>query len=201
MMRKHDFVPSAMRELEPRVLLSHASKTPSVVVSGLHPGQQVLNSKSQTVVAEVNQAFASFANDYGQARATYFSSIAGQAAPGAATTAAFKLYTTQRVSVLAEQLISSFLQSSYGTARVPGHYSSLKQLISTKIIGTDNQAPAGSLLCSLYQTLPQPGTSAPTESLYSLSQDEAIEAAQVTVVNTVNVLKVGDFGNKTAKHG
>ena len=38
----------------------------SVVVSGLHPRQNVLNRHQTAVAAEVNQAFASFQNDYDQ---------------------------------------------------------------------------------------------------------------------------------------
>jgi len=48
--------------------------------------------------------------------------------------------------------------------------------------------PPGSLAQSLLQTIPQPGTTAPTSSLYSLSQDNAIETAQVAILNGVNNL-------------
>jgi hypothetical protein len=77
----------------------------------------VLNRHQTTVLAEVNQAFSSFQNDYDQARATYFASILNQPNPSKATTDAFSLYTTQRVSLLAQQLSSSFLQYKSATAR------------------------------------------------------------------------------------
>jgi hypothetical protein len=120
MKRKNGFVPSALDQLEDRVVLSRTTEGLAVVVSGLSPRQRVLNRQQQAFTAEVNQAFQSFSNDYDQARATYFSSIAGQAAPSPATTQAFSLYTTQRVSLLGQQLINIFIQSPRGTAKAPG---------------------------------------------------------------------------------
>ncbi len=58
--------------------------------------------------------------------------------------------------------------------------------------------PVGSLAASLIQAIPPAGTSAATASLYSLTQDNAIESAQVAVINGVNIIKNGDFGNKTS---
>src|SRR4051794_36610378 len=147
MRRNHKAHPAVFDRLEERMVLSHASTTRglSVVVSGLHPNHQVLNRQQQPVVAEVNQAFDSFKSDYSQARATYFASLLNNPTPSAATTSAFTLYTEQRTSLLAQQLISSFLQSPQGEAHAKGQPSTLKQLISSKIIGPQNQMPAGSL--------------------------------------------------------
>ena len=119
MERKHKFIPSAFDHLEDRVVLS-SYRGSSVVVSGLHPRQNVLNRHQGAVAAEVNQAFTSFQNDYDQARATYFASIVNQSTANMDTKQAFTLYTQQRVSLLAQQLISSFLQYKPGTARSMG---------------------------------------------------------------------------------
>jgi hypothetical protein len=199
MRRRSGAFPPAVSELEDRVVPSHSSPARglSVVVSGLQPRQQVLNARQQPVIAEVNQSFDSFANDYSQARATYFASIQNVANPSTATTDAFRLYTQERVSLLAQQLIGSFLQSPQANARANGQQSTLKLLINSKIIGPQNQAPAGTLAKELVVSIPAPGTSQATASLYSLTQDNAIEAARVSVINGVNVLKNGDFGNKT----
>jgi hypothetical protein len=194
MQRKRRFVPSAFDRLEDRVALSHFRGF-SVVVSGLHPHQNVLNRHQMTVVAEVNQAFASFQNDYDQARATYFASIVNQTTVGMDTTNAFKFYTTQRVNLLAQQIISSFLQYKPATARQHGQPSTLQVLINHRIIGMNGEATSGSLASSLLSTIPPPGTSAPTATLYSLSQDNAIAAAQVSVLNNAGILRNGDFGN------
>ena len=138
MERKHKFIPSAFDHLEDRVVLS-TYRGSSVVVSGLHPRQNVLNRHQMTVVAEVNQAFSSFQNDYDQARATYFASIANQSTASTAMTNAFKFYTTQRVSLLAQQLISSFLQYKPSTARQHGKPSTLQVLINHRIIGINGE--------------------------------------------------------------
>jgi len=199
MERKHKFIPSAFDHLEDRVVLS-TYRGSSVVVSGLHPRQNVLNRHQMTVVAEVNQAFSSFQNDYDQARATYFASIANQSTASTAMTNAFKFYTTQRVSLLAQQLISSFLQYKPSTARQHGKPSTLQVLINHRIIGINGEPSAGSLESSLQTTIPPAGTSAPTATLYSLSQDNAIAAAQVAVLNGAGILRNGDFGNTSATY-
>src|SRR4051794_37096395 len=121
MKRRSGFVPVAFDRLEDRVVLSHATgRGVSVVVSGLFPHQQVLSRRQQPVIAEVNQSFDQFKSDYGQARATYFASISNNPMPSPATSQAFTLYTKQRVSLLANEVISSFLQYSAGTARAKG---------------------------------------------------------------------------------
>ncbi|QEH34696.1 hypothetical protein OJF2_32370 [Aquisphaera giovannonii] len=196
MKRKHRFVPMAAG-LEERVVLS-TYRGSSVVVSGLHPRQNVLTRSQSAISAEVTQAFTSFQNDYGQARSTYFSSIADPTAVTGDTTNAFTLYTKQRVSLLAQQLISSFLQYKPSTARQKGKPSTLQVLINHRIIGINGQATAGSLASSLLSTIPPAGTSAPTATLYSLSQDNAISAAQVAVLNGAGILRNGDFGNTPA---
>ena len=199
MERKRRFVPSSVDRLEDRVVLS-SYRGSSVVVSGLHPRQNVLNRHQMTVVAEINQAFSSFQNDYEQARATYFASIANQSSVSTATTQAFTLYTQQRVSLLAEQLISSFLQYKPATARQHGQPSTLQVLMTHRIIGINGQATPGSLANSLLTTIPPVGTSAPTAALYTLSQDNAIAAAQVSVLNGAGILRNGDFGNTSSTY-
>ncbi len=64
--RKHRFIPALGDALEARIVLSHAARGLSVVVSGLTPRQQILDARQQPVVAEVNQAFSSFQSDYDQ---------------------------------------------------------------------------------------------------------------------------------------
>src|SRR5208283_2043575 len=141
MKRNHKFLPAAFDHLEDRVVLS-SYRGYSVVVSGLHPHQNVLNRHQKSVVAEVNQAFSSFQSDYDQARATYFASIVNPSATSAATADAynaFTLFTTQRVNLLAEQLISSFLQYKPSTARQHGQPSTLQVLINHRIIGINGE--------------------------------------------------------------
>jgi hypothetical protein len=194
MRRRNGFIPSALGQLETRVVLSETTLGLSVVTSGLTPRLRVLNREQQALTAEVQQAFASFQSDYDQARATYFASI--QTNPSAASSAmtAFMDYTQQRTSLLAQQLISSFIQTPQGTAKEVGKPPALKTLIKSKIIGPNGGGPAGSLYKSLLATIPLPGVDAPTETLYSLSQENAIQTAETAVLNGVSIIKNGAFG-------
>ncbi len=208
MKRNSGFTPTCTR-LESRMVLSHGhpARALSVVVSGLSPAQNVLNSRRQLVVAEVNQSFDLFESDYGQARATYFAAILNQPPTGPAAidaVNAFHLYTEQRVSLLAQQVTSSLLQYNAGTARTPGRPNTVKLLISSEIINpkavnAKTQLPTGQLFQSLVGSTPTPGTlSAPTETLYTLSQNDAIEVARDAVINTVGIVRNGDFGNQVS---
>jgi hypothetical protein len=200
----HRFMPSAADRLEGRVVLSQTTLGLSTVVSGLAPHLQVLNRKQTALVAEVNQAFDSFQNDFDQARATYFASI--QTNPGSAGPAmtAFLDYTQQRTLLLAQQLVSGFVQTPQGTAKAPGQPYALKQLVESKVIGPKGKGPAGSLIQSLNATIPQLGAPAlaspQTTTLFTLTQDNAIEAARTAVLNGVSIIKNGAFGIGKVSH-
>jgi hypothetical protein len=191
---RHGFVPTAPDQLEGRVVPSQTTLGLSVVTSGLTPRQRVLNREQQALTAEVQQAFASFQSDYNQARATYFASIQTNAPAASSAMTAFSDYTQQRTALLAQQLVSSFIQSPQGTARAPGEPPALKTLIKSKIIGPNGGGPVGSLYRSLINTIPQPGVDAPTETLYSLSQNNAIQTAETAMLNGVSIIKNGAFG-------
>lgn len=180
--------------------MSHGARGLSVLVSGLGPRHQVINGRQQPIVAQVNQAFDSFASDYGNARATYFASIMNVSNPSTATTDAFRFYTKQRVSLLANEIISAFLESPQGAGRGHGQPNTLKQLVSLKLITPQGKDRPGSLANALLTNIPPAGTSSATASLYSLSQDNAIESARVAILNGVSIFKNGSFGNQTGHH-
>lgn len=222
MRRIHRFIPTPADPLEGRVVLSQTSLGLSTVVSGLAPHLQVLNRKQTGLVAEVNQAFNSFQNDFDQARATYFASIQGTPSSNLAATNAFESYTQQRTLLLSQQLVSSFVQSPQGTARAKGQPYALKQLIESRIIGPKGRGPQGSLIKSLEDSItsmsglaeanttappssPPSGTapalaSSPTTTLYTLSQDNAIEAARTAVLTGLSIIKHGAFGIEKQSH-
>ena len=112
MRRKRTFLHSSLDLLERRVVLSRTALGTPVIVSGLYLQLRVLNRQQQSVAAEVNQVFHSFANDYDQARATYFTSIQNQTNPSLATTNAFVFYTTQRVSLMGNRSLTSSCRRS-----------------------------------------------------------------------------------------
>lgn len=155
MERRRQFIPSASDQLEGRVVLSQTTLGLSPVVSGLSPHLQVLNRKQTALVAEVNQAFESFQNDFDQARATYFASIQSNPSLSGPAMMAFSAYTKQRTLLLAQQLVGSFVQSPQGTAKAQPY--ALKQLIESKVIGPKGNGPQGSLIQSLSGTIPQMG--------------------------------------------
>lgn len=226
MKRTRRFIPSATDQLEWRVVLSQTTLGLSTVVSGLAPHLQVLNRKQTALVAEVNQAFGSFQNDFDQARATYFASIQNDTASLQPATDAFQEYTQQRTLLLAQQLVSSFVQTPQGTAKAKGEPSALKPLIEGKVIGPKGKGPAGSLIDSLKNSIssmsgvmeaeatstssmtstatsptstaspmtPPVLASSPTTTLYTLSQDNAIQTARTAVLNGVSIIKEGAFG-------
>ncbi len=207
MRSRHGYVPSLAEGLERRVVLSRTTLGLSTVVAGLSPRSRVLDRHQTALVAEVNQAFDSFQNDYDQARATYFASLqasAGSAAAVESAMAAFTDYTVSRTELLAQQVVSSFVQTPRGTAKAPGHPYALKQLVEAKIIGPKGRGPAGSLIDSLNGTIPQIDasvlTSQPTTTLYTLSQDNAIQATRTAVLNGVSIMKSGAFGIPKVQH-
>jgi hypothetical protein len=199
MSRIRRFRPSGLDALEARLVLSRAHQNVSVLVQTLYPGQYVLNRQQQSVAAQINQAFNQFQSDYGQARATYFASILNQPASTSPTSGvaytAFKQYTTQRVDLLGQQLTSAFLQYSRSTAHAQGKPSTLQGLVTRYITGTTRAGAADSLNNALTSAIPQAGASAPTESLFSESQDLAIQTARAAMFNGLGILQSQYFGN------
>jgi hypothetical protein len=161
--------------------LSGAAHAVPAAVSGVHP-QKPLSRAHQPVTAAINQVFEVFQSSYAQARGTYFASIENQANPSLATINAFAVYTKEQVSLLAQQTLNVFVQAS----RPPGGTRALKRLVASRIIGPQDQMPPGSLAAALLESIPQAGTTAPTASLYALSQDTAIESARIAILNGVN---------------
>jgi hypothetical protein len=200
MRQRHRFIPSMADQLEGRVVLSKTTLGLSTVVSGLSPHLRALNRQQTALVAEVEQAFTSFQNDYDQARATYFASLQTSPSTVSSASTAFTDYTVQRTELLAQQLVSSFVQTPQGTAKAPSQPYALKQLVESKIIGPKGKGPAGSLIESLLTTTPTSIDSAPTTTLYTLSQDNAIETAQTAVLNGVSIMKSGAFGIQKVQH-
>jgi hypothetical protein len=155
------------------------------------------SSNNATTTALVNAANALVNAATTASTSTTTSSTPAPATVSAATTA-FLDYTQQRTLLLAQQLVSSFVQTPQGTAKAPSQPYALKQLIETKIIGPKGRGPEGSLIQSLDETTSEMDSSvlssSPTTSLYTLSQDNAIAGARTAVLNGVSIIKSGAFG-------
>ena len=162
MERRSTFCPEAVSPLEARLVLHHGgtSHVVSVVVSGLNPQSQVLNSKQTTVAAELNQAFNSFTTDYDQARSHLLRVDRRCLKPRIGDH--IGLPTVYQAAGLSA-LPANHQQLSPVAQRNVAHYgepSVLKTLISQKIINTTGKDPQGSLADSLLVNIPPPGTSA-----------------------------------------
>jgi hypothetical protein len=205
MRKRTAFRPVAGDHLEDRVVLNHGGfRNPSVIVAGLTPRVQgVGRHNPQPILALVNTAFDSFVRDYTQARAAYLSTLSSSSSSGTSGTtpkSAFTNYTQYRVELLANQVVSSVLQSAVGTAQKHGSGAVLPGLVARKLNGREttpangNPYRAGTLGSALISTIPDPQSSAAATSLSSLAQDQAIAAARVGVINGLNIMKNNSFG-------
>jgi hypothetical protein len=201
MRKRNGYRPELNDELETRVVLSHGGfRNPSVLLSGLTPRAQSLGRLgSQSLIALTNKAFDSFVQDYTQARGAYLSTL--NTPSGKDSNTAFQNYTQYRVALLAQQIVSTALMSPLSNSKQSGTGSSLRGLVSRKINGTDALGfTPGTLGNALINATPSAMASAPAAALDSLAQDQAIEAARVGVINGLNIIKNGDFGNSNHFH-
>jgi len=201
MRKRNEFRPVAGDQLEDRVVLNHAGfRNPSVLVAGLTPRVQGLGRHNpQPILALINKAFDSFVQDYTQARGAYLSTLSQGSTPGTSALTAFQNYTRYRVELLANQVVSSTLQTTISQSKQHGQGWSVPGLVQRKLDGvTSASNPAfrnGTLGDALTSTIPTMQTSAAAASLDSLAQDQAIAAARVGILNGLNIVKNNDFGN------
>ena len=199
MKRTVRFEPAVVDRLEARVVLSHSAVRHALVTIDGFPSGPVRR-QPVSVASGVEGAFASFSSDYATARSAYYASILNVATPAAGTYPAFVQYTKQRVSLLANQVTGSFLQVPQGISQAVEQPGAVRQLVSKKLITPEGATMPGSLASDLVQSTPMPFSSAATASIDSLTQDDAIEAAQVAVLNGVRIVKSGAFGKKSSSH-
>ena len=119
-----------------------------------------------------------------------------QSNPSMATTNAFVVYTKQRVSVLARRCSAASCRRPRGQ-RAHGQPVVLKQLVAMKICGPQGQEPVGSLVHSLINSIPPAGISAPRPRSTRRVRTTPSNRRRVAVINGINIVKNGDFGNQT----
>jgi hypothetical protein len=205
MHRRNRYRPCLSDVLEDRLVLSHAvGRGASVLVSGLNPKLQTLGKgRVQPIIALANQAFDSFQQDYTQTRAAYLATLPGA---NAGTNAAFQNYTQNRLELLAQQIISSVLTSKSALAKNGSAYV-LPAMVARKINGVNTASGAtvpyraGTLGAALWTSIPSSTSYSPqAAALDALSQDQAIQAARVSVINGLNVIRNSDFGVQNKHH-
>lgn len=200
MRKRNVFRPVAGDHLEDRVVLNHGGfRNPSVLVAGLTPRVQGLGRHNpQPILALINKSFDSFVQDYTQARAAYLSTLSQAKSGGTTANQAFTNYTRYRVVLLANQVVSSTLQTTISQSKQHGQGWSVPGLVQRKLDGvapSNNEFRAGTLGSALTTTIPTTNTSPAAASLSSLAQDQAIAAARVGILNGLNIVKNNDFGN------
>jgi hypothetical protein len=203
MREKKSFRPS-LSGLERRLVPSHGPSTYSVLTGNDQGKAFVLShTKPTPIVTLVNAAFAQFNQDYSQTRAVYFGAIANQTAT-ANDTVAFNHFTVDRVNLLAQQLANSFLQTPQSTTRghhLPSPLTVLgKRINGLSTTSTPNPFAVGTLGNALIASVPAPNASATTIALDSAAQNNAIQTAQVAMINNINIIKNGDFGYNVKPH-
>jgi hypothetical protein len=196
----------AVVELEARLALSHGPANYSVLTGNDQGKPFVLRRDKPTpIVTLVNTAFNQFGQQYGEARGVYYGAVSDQSATSA-DQMAFRQYTIQQVRLLAQQLANSFLQTPESTVR--GHHLPPPlDVLGKRIDGTATSATAngnpfqtGTLGNALINAIPPASSSTTTIALDTGAQENAIAAAQVAMINSVNILKNGEFGYNTSQH-
>jgi hypothetical protein len=184
MRTRRRFRPTGPDELEGRVVLSPVGLRPRTALVGRLTDRLQASPRARrlTISARVEQAFASFAEEYGRARETYFDlSATGDARES------LRIFTIQRVNVLAQQVINALIRSPRSTMRESGSPDPLPQFINRRI--SDQGADSNSLARGLLSSLPPADSTRTTAALFVQAQDSAIQAARTAVLNGITLLR------------
>lgn len=200
MKRRHQFKPEVSAELERRIALSTVAPAAPSLVRGFFPGVSVRAERPAPVTTLVERAFASFTEDYAQARGIYYASLADPAA-GEANRSAFVNYTQQRVNVLAQELASSMIAGVSGRSKGQGPLGAIPQAIGRQINARmpNGVYQTGTLARALIESIPASNVTPATATLFAMSQDNAIEAARVGVLNGVGAFRLLSAGGKNGR--
>jgi hypothetical protein len=194
----HGFLPSGLDGivLEDRLVLSQSAlMTPALV---LNPAQHSMRAlRHQSAQNQVNQAFDQFTTDYLQAQQVYLAS-------SGLSTSNFTDYTTQRVSLLNQQLVHALISLPGSLKKLrppqrltPSQSTVLQNFLFRTINGTGTNAPS-SLLTVLGKAVPPASTagtpiSPPAVTLFSLEATNAIQSARLNTVNAAHLLSTSTF--------
>lgn len=192
------FRPGSPDSLERReVLASLAVPGASAILSGAGAARAAGKARPLPLKDLADQAFDSFARDFTQARSAYLSGLGVGNNDPAASLKAFKSYVQNRLSLLAQQLISNGAPAGSKSHRSGG---TLPGLVSRRIDGMipPGDKPlepferyrAGSLGQSLSQSISALTLSNPqANALAVLAQDQAVEASRLAYRNGLRALR------------
>jgi hypothetical protein len=194
--------------LEERVVLNGGGgglQGSPVLLQGLHaPARAFSPHKPASAASLVNLAYQQFQQDYTAVRATYFAAVQARTA-SANDYSTFLNYTQQRTNLLAQEVTNSLLTYSTSTSRGHGSQDPLPLVVLQINGGIDprtrlRQTNAQSLYQNLYATTPNIDASATTIAIDTAAQNNAIQASNVATLNSVTVIRNGNYGNGSHKH-
>jgi len=193
-------------ELEARVVMSQGALTsPALVLSPVQQSPRALRHLSPQ--NRVNQAFDQFTTDYLQAQQVYLDSTG---LTNADTT--FKNYITQRVNLLAQELVQALGRLPGATTKLqpkqridPSLSTTLQSFLFRKINGNiaitaTTSYNNVSLLTELISAVPPAPAAGSTLSpaavtLFTLQASNAIQTARINTENAAYLMSSGTFQN------
>ncbi|GAC1451707.1 MAG: hypothetical protein NVSMB9_36660 [Isosphaeraceae bacterium] len=182
MRKRRNYSPTLSDILEERVVLS---ATPSGLaargVTGLHD-----SAAPRGTIAKLDQRFDEFTTDYFANRKIYLD--------GAASSATFNQYTTQRVNLLSQQLVTILYHVPQSTSRPKGKAPGLQTFIVNRIASPN--VPS-SLVASLnnVNSVPPQGTKPPGLNLYDSLALSAIDTARTAAKAAAHIFPSNTFNS------
>ncbi len=224
MRRRRSFVPSLLhgQQLEERIVLNGSAgnqSASSVLLQGLGGSSNAFRAHSAPATAAlINLAYQSFQQDFNTVRATYLAAVKNGTATQSDLTA-FQNYTLQRTNLLAQQVTNSLLLYKPGVGHGPKLDSPLPIVIfeingvtdkarsmarqpvplATQLTGItpadiSSRTPLSAMTTTI-DPIPAPGSSATTIALDTIAQDSAIQASLTMTLNSITIIRNGNFGN------
>ena len=201
MKNRRRFRPVASEALEPRLALTHGGPLNPALIGTLSPNVRASGPIGR-VRAQVNASFDRFSADYSQAQGAFLSSVGT-----AAVLPAFKSFTEQRVSLLAQELARTLARVPGSNERIAnmnqqhnnGSNVVLSGFLNRKINGPMGSGMPGvnSLLATLTSdaVTPAAGATGSGATLYTLAATNAIQSARAATINAIGFMVNGTFRN------
>jgi hypothetical protein len=197
MRERHRFRPGGWDCLESRLALTHGGPISPGLIGTLSPNPRASGAAGRAV-AQVNAAFNQFTVNYLQAQGAYLSSGTSN------DSKAFQAYTTQAIAVLAQELTRTL-------ARLPGSLVYIKNktqrdrtgssvvlqaILHSQITGADDPTlTPDALQKTLNTSVPMTPPTGASATLYTLTATNAIQAAQIGIINSIRYLVNHTFNN------
>jgi hypothetical protein len=195
MRERHRFRPGGWDGLEKRLALTHGGPISPGLIGTLSPNPRASGAAGRAV-AQTNAAFNQFTVNYLQAQSAYLSSGTMN------DTKAFKAYTDQAIQVLAQQLTRTlarlpgslvYIKDQNTRSKTGGSSVVLQAILRSQIIGGPKDLQ--NLQARLMNAVPDNPPTGASATLYTLTATNAIQAAQLGIINSIRYLVNHTFNN------